>query len=270
MGIMRNSYLFAFLGLILGICAPLGAILLLWFSPHPALQLPYFILEEWQDHLFFFTYMLVGTSLVFAAFGFILGRKEDDLVGENKVLSDEVLTDPLTGLGNHRFLHETFKIEFRKHMSTRSPLSCFMMDLDHFKKVNDTYGHPFGDYVLKHFADLVKKSIRQGDTATRYGGEEFLCILPNCDKEEARAVAERIRQATERYSFVHNGEKVKVTVSVGTVTGYQRSGSNYRNLIVVADEALYQAKRHGRNRVVQVALDGRVPKRPKAKGRKSP
>lgn len=266
---MRKSYLFAFLGLVFGVCAPLGAILLLWFSPHPVLRLPYFIEEEWQDHLFFFTYMLVGTSLAFAVFGFLLGRNADELLGRNKVLSDEVLTDPLTGLGNHRFLHETFQIEFRNHLTTRAPLSCFMMDLDHFKKVNDTYGHPFGDTVLKHFAGLVKKSIREGDTATRYGGEEFLCILPNCGMEEALTVAERIRHATECFPFTHEGKKVKVTVSVGTVTGYQRTGASYHHLIELADQALYKAKGHGRNRVIQVALDGRRPRQGGAKTRKS-
>lgn len=266
---MRKSYLFAFLGLVFGVCAPLGAILLLWFSPHPALRLPSFIVEEWQDHLFFFIYMLVGTSLAFAVFGYLLGRNADDLLGQNKVLSDEVLTDPLTGLGNHRFLHETFQIEFRKHITTLAPLSCFMMDLDHFKKVNDTCGHPFGDTVLKHFAGLVKKSIREGDTATRYGGEEFLCILPNCGKEEALAVAERIRHATECFPFAHDGKKVRVTVSVGTVTGYQRTGTSYRHLIDLADQALYKAKRGGRNRVAQISIDGYRPQRGRAKARKT-
>lgn len=251
---MRKSYSFALFGFLLGILAPLGAILLLWFSPHPRLQLPDFIAEEWRDNLFFFVYMLVGTSGVFALFGFFIGRQEDSLLHENLQLSDEVLTDPLTGLGNHRFLHEAFKIEFRRHLSTRQPLSCFMMDLDRFKNVNDSYGHPFGDYVLRHFAALVKKSIRQGDTATRYGGEEFLCILPNCDAQEALAVAERIRRGTEDYPFMHDEKRVRITVSVGTVTGYQRSGSSYRNLIVLADQALYEAKRRGRNRVVQKTL----------------
>jgi|SRR5579871_1692538 len=245
---MRRSYLYALLGLLLGVSAPLGAILLLWFSPHPALRLPYFIEEEWQDHLFFFTYMLVGTSLVFSLFGFLLGRKADFLLRE-------VLTDPLTGLGNHRFLHDVFKIEFRRHVTTRQPLSCLMMDLDHFKKVNDAYGHPVGDHVLKHFATQVKKSIREGDTATRYGGEEFLCILPNCDAPEALAVAERIRKSTMDCPLQHNEKIVRITVSIGTVTGYQRTGSSYRHLIDLADQALYDAKRRGRNCVVQKSLD---------------
>lgn len=245
---MRKSYLFAIVGLLLGISAPLGAIFLLWFSPHPTLRLPYFIEEEWQDHLFFFTYMLIGTSLAFGLFGYILGRKAD-------VLLREVLTDPLTGLGNHRFLHDVFKIEFRRHVTTRQPLSCLMMDLDHFKRVNDTYGHPFGDHVLKHFAALVKKSIRDCDTATRYGGEEFLCILPHCDTAEARVVAERIRKGMMDCPLQHKEKAVRVTVSIGTVTGYQRTGSNYRHLIDLADQALYEAKRSGRNRVVQKSLD---------------
>ncbi|HJT25048.1 MAG TPA: GGDEF domain-containing protein [bacterium] len=253
---MRKAYWFALLGFLLGFGGPLGALLLLWFSPHPALRLPAFIVEEWRENLFFFTYMLVGSSLVFAAFGYFSGRRQDALLDKNVLLSDEVLTDSLTGLGNHRFLHEVFRIEFRKHVATRQPLSCLMMDLDLFKRVNDRYGHPFGDYVLKHFAGLVKRSIREGDTATRYGGEEFLCILPNCDALEALAVAERIRLGTEAYPFLHGKKRVKVTVSIGTVTGYRRSGSNYRNLIFLADQALYEAKRRGRNRVVQKTLNG--------------
>jgi diguanylate cyclase (GGDEF)-like protein len=253
---ISRSILFCLYGALLGIGAPLGALVILWISPHPTLQLPAFLQEEWRDNLFFFIYMLVGTSSAFGAFGFAIGRKTDLLLSRNESLSSEVLTDSLTGLGNHRFLHDIFKIEFRRHMATRQPISCLMMDLDHFKRVNDTYGHPFGDYVLKHFAHLVKRSIRQGDTASRYGGEEFLCILPNCDLEEAKAVAERIRKETENFPFLHDKRPVKVTVSAGTVTGYRRSGANYRNLIVLADQALYEAKRRGRNKVVQIALSG--------------
>jgi len=262
-----SAFLFALAGGLLGLGAPLGALFILWLSPHPSLTLPDFIAEEWRDYLFFFTYMLIGTGLTFALFGFFLGRKADLLLTRNLFLSNEVLTDSLTGLGNHRFLHDVFKIEFRKHLATRQPITCLMMDLDHFKRINDTYGHPFGDYVLKQFAGLVKRSIRQGDTASRYGGEEFLCILPNCDLGEAKAVAERIRKETERFSFLYNRKPVKVTVSAGTVTGYRRSGANYRNLIVLADQALYDAKRRGRNRVVQIALNGINPPKSKPRSR---
>jgi diguanylate cyclase (GGDEF)-like protein len=248
---MKKSFLLTLMGFLLGLGAPLGALFLLWFSPHPALQLPYFIVEEWRDHLFFFCYMLAGTSFAFGLFGFFLGRSADIIEEHNRRLSLLATQDELTGLGNHRFLHETFKIEFRKHLDERKPLSCLMMDLDHFKKVNDTWGHPFGDYVLKHFAALVKKSIRSGDLAARYGGEEFLCILPHCDPQEALDVAERIRRETEKYPFT-NGEKLmKVTVSIGTATSLGRSDHSYHHLVGLADQALYEAKHKGRNRVVQ-------------------
>ena len=250
---MKKSFLFTLAGLLFGLGAPLGALLLLWFSPHPALQLPYFIVEEWRDHLFFFCYMLAGTSLAFGLFGFFLGRSADIIESTNRRLALLATEDELTGLGNHRFLHETFKVEFRKHLDERKPLSCLMMDLDRFKRVNDTYGHPFGDYVLKHFAALVKKSIRSGDLATRYGGEEFLCILPHCDAKEARQVAERICRDTEKYPFTNGQKLVKVTVSIGTATSLGRSDHSYHHLVGLADQALYEAKRKGRNRVVQSA-----------------
>ncbi len=249
---MRKSYFFALLGFSLALGAPLGSLIFrVLASPLPARV---FLLQEWSDHHFFYLYMLVSTCLVFSLFGFLLGRKADLLLTENLELSDEVLTDPLTGLGNHRFLHDTFQIEFRQHKKTRLPISCLMLDLDHFKHINDTYGHPFGDYVLKHFASILKKNIRSGDTAARYGGEEFLCILPNCSKEEVRTVAERIRKATENHIFPHKGDAVKLTVSLGAVTSYESSGLNYRQLIALSDRALYDAKHKGRNQVVQTAL----------------
>lgn len=251
---MKKAFFFALFGFFLGLGAPLGALSLLWFSPHPALQLPYFIAEEWKDHLFFFTYMLSGTSLSFAFFGFMLGRSMDVIQAQNKKLSHQATQDDLTGLGNHRFLHEIFKVEFQKHMTDHKPLSCLMMDLDHFKKVNDTCGHPFGDFVLKHFSMILKKSVRSRDVATRYGGEEFLCILPDCDLKEAHQVAERIRKETEQYTFSDGQNQMPVTVSIGAVTSYGRSGTSYQHLIALADQALYEAKHKGRNRIVQEAL----------------
>jgi diguanylate cyclase (GGDEF)-like protein len=252
---MRKSLLFTLMGLSLGLAAPIGALFLLWLSPHPSLQLPYFIEEEWRDHLFFFTYMLVGTSFSFGLFGLFLGRSTDVIEDHNRHLSLLATHDELTGLGNHRFLHETFKIEFRKHLTEHRPISCLMMDLDHFKRVNDAYGHPFGDYVLKHFGALVRKSIRTGDIAARYGGEEFLCILPDCEVKEAHEVAERIRRETERYPFLYGNRRVPVTVSIGTATYFGPADKNYHLLIAAADRALYKAKNRGRNRVVQQAPD---------------
>ncbi len=249
---MRKALFFALLGLLLGVGAPFGALFLrMMDSPH---DWQVCLRQEWDSCSFFYAYMLLGTCLVFGLFGLLVGRDEDRILKKNKTLATEVLTDPLTGLGNHRFLHDTFKIEFRRHLNSRQPISCLMLDLDHFKRINDAYGHPFGDYVLRHFATILKKNIREGDTAARYGGEEFLGILPNCDKNQARIVAERIRMATERHVFRHKNKRVQLTVSLGAVTSYDSSGFNYRQLIALSDRALYEAKGKGRNQVVQASL----------------
>ncbi|HUO57238.1 MAG TPA: GGDEF domain-containing protein [bacterium] len=249
---MRKSHVFLMVGLFLGLGAPLGALLLRCvLSPLP---LHACLRQEWLNDSFFYVYMLVGTCLVIALFGFIIGAEEDTVLKKNVALSDQVVTDPLTGLGNHRFLHDVFKIEFRKHQTSRQPISCVMMDLDHFKRINDNFGHPFGDHVLKQFASILRRCVREGDTLARYGGEEFLCILPNCDGEQVRAVAERIRKATEAHPFTHKENSVRLTVSLGAVTSYESTGLNYRQLIALSDQALYEAKGKGRNRLVQASI----------------
>ena len=126
-----------------------------------------------------------------------------------------------------------------------------MMDLDFFKKVNDTFGHPFGDEVLRVFAHVIKKTIRPGDIAARYGGEEFVCILPNCNKEEAVKVAERVRETMANHTVFFKKTPVKITVSVGAATEAGIS-ANYHELVRLADKALYQAKESGRNKVIAV------------------
>lgn len=249
---MKKSILYMLIGVLLGLGAPLGAALIHILLGDLSLGL--FWKEEWARYSFFYIYTTLGTCTAFGLFGYILGGKADDLIWKEIRLSKDVLTDPLTSLGNHRFLHETFKVEFRRHVTSRLPISCVMLDLDHFKKINDTYGHPFGDYVLKHFAAIMRKCVREGDTLSRYGGEEFLCILPNCDQDQVRIVAERIRKATERHLFTNKNHRVQLTVSLGAVTSYESSGLNYRHLIALSDRALYEAKGKGRNRLVQTSI----------------
>ena len=251
---MKKILLYTLIGLLLGLWAPLSGLLLLWFSPHSALQLPDFIAGALRNHLLFFIFILSGASLFFSTFGFFLGRRTDAMASKNRRLTHEVLTDPLTGLGNHRFLHEKFKLEFRKHRISHQPISCLMMDLDHFKRINDACGHPYGDYILECFAAVLKKCVRAGDLAARYGGEEFLVILPHCDKAEVGRVAERIRAATERQVFIHRQKRYPLTVSLGAVTSYESSGFNYRQLITLSDRALYDAKEKGRNQLIQTTL----------------
>jgi diguanylate cyclase (GGDEF)-like protein len=251
---MKKILLYTLIGLLLGLWAPLGALLLLWFSPHAGLDLPDFVAGALRKHLIFFIFTLSEASLFFSISGFFLGRRTDAMANRNRRLNREVLTDPLTGLGNHRFLHERFKLEFGRHRVSRQPISCLMMDLDHFKRINDSCGHPYGDYVLERFAAVLKKCIRAGDLAARYGGEEFLVILPNCDREEVRKVAERIRRDTERQVFTHRRKRFPLTVSLGAVTSYESSGFHYRQLIALSDRALYDAKGNGRNRLIQTTL----------------
>ena len=116
-----------------------------------------------------------------------------------------------------------------------------MMDIDHFKKVNDTYGHEFGDYVLKEFANVVKQNIRNSDIFARIGGEEFILILPHTSYESALKVAEKLRKAIEKHDF--KGKKITASFGVSEFEG------DLQMAIEIADEALYEAKRNGRNQV---------------------
>jgi diguanylate cyclase (GGDEF)-like protein len=158
--------------------------------------------------------------------------------------------DGLTGLNNHRSFQQILKDEITRSIRYNDPLSLIICDIDFFKKVNDTYGHPFGDIVLKEVAATLDGSIRQSiDTASRYGGEEFALILVKTDLDGARETAERIRQAIA--SKVYKGpagQDVSVTMSFG-ISGYREHARHIDELIKKADKALYRAKENGRNKV---------------------
>ena len=251
---MKKVWLYTLIGLLLTLWSPFSTLLLLGVSPHASEEIGGYIAGVFKNHLRFFVISLATAGLFFPIFGFFLGRWTDALTGKNKSLNEEVLTDPLTGLGNHRFLHEKFQIEFRKHKDNGLPISCLMMDLDHFKQINDDHGHPFGDHVLECFAQVLKTCVRAGDLACRYGGEEFLVVLPNCNQEEVRAVGERVRRETEACGLNHSGKTVKLTVSLGAVTSYGNEGLNYQQLIDLSDRSLYDAKEKGRNQMIQTSL----------------
>ncbi len=155
-------------------------------------------------------------------------------------------TDGLTGLINHRHFQEKADTELARAARYAEPVSVLLFDIDHFKKVNDTYGHPAGDSVLKQVARILKEAVRTSDIAARYGGEEFVSLLVNTDLEGARVMAERIRSSIEKNKFVLDGKNIPVTVSVG-YSSFPADGKEKGVLIEKADQALYYAKGHGRN-----------------------
>lgn len=159
------------------------------------------------------------------------------------------ITDGLTGLFNHRNFHEKLADEFRRLERFSEPLSLLLIDIDFFKKVNDTHGHPAGDEVLRSVAAIIKETIRNIDIPARYGGEEFAALLLGTNHEGALRMAERLRESITEKIFSIDGKDLRLTVSIGAATSPYDTG-NKEELIEKADQALYYAKRNGRNRCV--------------------
>lgn len=157
-------------------------------------------------------------------------------------------TDGLTGIANHRKFQERLVDEFERQDRHSSMFSLIMLDVDHFKQINDTFGHPIGDQVLKRLASILAKMVRKVDTVARYGGEEFSLLLPNSGKREALRLAERIRKTVEDSRFEAGTHRIPVTVSLGLAT-FPEDTRLRQDLLEQADQALYAAKKSGRNRV---------------------
>lgn len=167
-----------------------------------------------------------------------------------ELLRNQSIRDPLTGLYNRRYLEESLNRELQRAKRAGRNLSLVMLDLDHFKHFNDTFGHPVGDILLKEVAGLIKSRVRAGDLACRYGGEEFSLIIAEVDTEGAQKCVESIREAIKHLSLHHRGQTLgTITVSAG-VAAYPAHADTSEDLIRAADEALYQAKQAGRDRIV--------------------
>jgi two-component system, cell cycle response regulator len=177
-------------------------------------------------------------------------RLQDQLRERNADLDRLSRTDALTGLYNRRHLEEELTRHHKEATRHHDPLCVLLLDIDHFKHVNDTYGHPAGDVVLCEFAQRLRDQLRGGDIAGRWGGEEFLVILPRTDLDGAIQVAERIRGATEATPATAAGQDITVTVSGGCALGPDGSVAE---MIQAVDTHLYAAKTAGRNQIVATA-----------------
>lgn len=183
-----------------------------------------------------------------------VARRLQELEREKDQIERLALTDPLTELANRRHLASALRTEVERTSRTGEPLALLLLDLDHFKKVNDTFGHAFGDRALRFLADTLRSSTRGGDTASRFGGEEFVVLLPRTGWDGAWQVAEKIRRAVEREGASLDGHQVGLTVSVGAAVLAGEDGPEAADrLIEEADRALYYGKNHGRNQSVLYA-----------------
>jgi diguanylate cyclase (GGDEF)-like protein len=170
--------------------------------------------------------------------------------GFQRQMFESASRDALTGIYNKRFFVERLSSEFAFAVRHHAMLSLIIFDIDHFKRINDTYGHLAGDHVLATLAKLLSPVVRSEDVFARYGGEEFVIMSRSTDPPSASAVSERVRQRVESYSFEFEGKSIPVTVSLGSAGMPHPDIKTPDDLIARADKALYEAKRGGRNRVV--------------------
>ena len=202
---------------------------------HLRLNLSHKALEEYKDQL-----------------ERLVEKRTSKLKQANHTLQRIAALDALTGIANRRTFDKLIKLEWRRAMRDRTPLSLIMCDIDHFKNYNDDFGHQQGDICLKSVANSIHKVLkRPGDFTARYGGEEFIIVLPNIFMEGASAIAEKIRGNIEALKIEHS-DKIKskyITISLGTATIIPKQSSVLKNLIETADNALYEAKAGGRNMV---------------------
>ncbi|MFV0350557.1 MAG: GGDEF domain-containing protein [Halodesulfovibrio sp.] len=239
-GISRTRLKRLLQGCLLGIGAPLG-----WLCLSGLLELdaadPYY----WG---WLYGYMGLGTICVFAVFGYIVGRHEQRFAELSYI-------DSLTGLCNPRYFQHRFRQEIARSVRHRTPVCLLIADIDHFKNVNDTYGHQMGDVVLREFAEILKSCARDSDMVARVGGEEFAVLLPDTDAEGGRVVAERMRQTIQQKVIALEGSQtVQITASFGVSSRVDKS-ARPDAIYALADKALYAAKAGGRNMVVVMNQD---------------
>jgi diguanylate cyclase (GGDEF)-like protein len=170
-------------------------------------------------------------------------------------LREQSIRDPLTGLFNRRYLEETLEREFNRAVRLQRPVGVIMLDLDHFKRFNDTHGHEAGDILLRKLGSFLKQHLRGGDIACRYGGEEFALVLPEVSLENVRLRAEELREGIKHLNVEHNGKTLAaLSMSLG-IAMFPEHGATSQRVLNAADGALYEAKHRGRDRIVVASID---------------
>ncbi|GAB7079371.1 GGDEF domain-containing protein [Megalodesulfovibrio paquesii] len=224
-------------GMLLGACAPVGWAVLCTVQDMWRLAEPHYA-------FWLFSYMAVGTMAAFGGFSYLIGCNEERFEHQS-------IHDPLTRLYNRRLFHERFEQEFALARRRGSPLTLVLSDLDHFKQVNDVYGHPAGDVVLREVAARMKRLVRKGEVAARIGGEEFAILLPGSDAEQGRILAERLREAVRSQPIqLPTGAMLSCKVTLGVAGLDAVYVETPGELLCAADAALYAGKCQGRDRVM--------------------
>ena len=208
-------------------------------------------LEDITRHPWLYGYIFLITIASFSFFGAMIGWREDQL-------ETLALRDALTGLFNSRYLWARMDEQWATGKREKSVSSLVLFDLDFFKRVNDRYGHPVGDQVLKRVGRILQHAARRGDTVARVGGEEFVFFLPNTSAIDAAAIAERIRKTINLTTITADMKRqVNITISAGVADTTDYNAVNPQALFSMADKALYIAKEQGRNRVVVSDISNR-------------
>ena len=251
--------LYILAGILLGLGAPVGSIAFRFVVERGA-DFANWLYTELSSHRGYYLYITIGALSAFTLSGWIVGlihrrlvMKAENLSVQARILEDVSEKDPLTGLHNFRYIQERLAVELERSRRFQTPLSCLMVDVDRLKWVNDTYGHPFGDMVLRRIAGIIQKEIRIVDTATRYGGDEFFLILPVTSKAGAYVVADRIRTKVKEAEIRSDQISFRPTASIGIAAFPSPDIHDQNDLVEAADSALYEAKRGGKDRSAVIA-----------------
>ncbi len=253
--VLRTKWLGALMGGLVGLGAPIGSIFFhQLFSGGWSFEAA---VQEVRGHLFYYDYMVVATPLIFSAFGFYLGTLKDRVTEQNdllerlnSLLQQEAMIDDVTGLLNRRHLDLATDREIERARRYRHGISGMMIDIDDFKDINDRFGHLVGDRVLKRVASVVQQGLRKIDIIGRYGGDEFMVVLPETTLENAKIVANRVQEYVRAIRIEVPTPSITVTVSIGLFSFPNCEFLDRKAFVELVDLAMLKAKQAGKNRIV--------------------